>query len=70
MPSASGELRKNIALRVKELKIKCKTLPSLYEVIDDRVYLYPGQRYRNRRHLGREPIRMKIPEIVSEIRIA
>ncbi len=68
MPSASGELRKNIALRVKELKIKCKTLPSLYEVIDDRVYLYQVRDIEIEDILGREPIRMKIPEIVSEIK--
>lgn len=68
MPSASGELRKNIALRVKELKIKCKTLPSLYEVIDDKVYLYQVRDIEIEDILGREPIRMKIPEIVSEIK--
>ena len=68
MPSASGELRKDIALRVKELKIKCKTLPSLYEVIDDKVYLYQVRDIEIEDILGREPIRMKIPEIVSEIK--
>ncbi len=68
MPSASGELRKNIALRVKERKIKCKTLPSLYEVIDDKVYLYQVRDIEIEDILGREPIRMKIPEIVSEIK--
>lgn len=68
MPSASGELRKNIALRVKELKIKCKTLPSLYEVIDDKVYLYQVRDIEIEDILGRDPIRMKIPEIVSEIK--
>ena len=40
MPSASGSLRKDIALKAKEMGVKCKTLPSLYEVIDDKVYLY------------------------------
>ncbi|MDD3520986.1 MAG: nucleoside-diphosphate sugar epimerase/dehydratase [Actinomycetota bacterium] len=68
MPSASGELRKDIALRVKERKIKCKTLPSLYEVIDDKVYLYQVRDIEIEDILGREPIRMKIPEIVSEIK--
>ncbi|MDD5658789.1 MAG: nucleoside-diphosphate sugar epimerase/dehydratase [Actinomycetota bacterium] len=68
IPSASGDLRKNIALRAKEKGIRCKTLPSLYEVIDDKVYLYQIRDIEIEDILGREPIRIKIPEVVAEIR--
>jgi len=68
MPSASGSLRKDIALKAKEMGVKCKTLPSLYEVIDDKVYLYQVRDVEVEDILGREPIRMKIPEVISEIK--
>ena len=68
MPSASGSFRKDIALRVSKKGVKCKTLPSLYEVIDDKVYLYQVRDIEIEDILGREPIGMKIPEVVSEIK--
>ena len=36
MPSAPGKLRKEVAIRAKEAGVNTKTLPSLYEVIDQR----------------------------------
>jgi len=68
MPSASGNLRKDIALRSKEKGVRCKTLPSLYEVIDNKVYLYQVRDIEIEDILGREPIRIQIPEVVSEIK--
>jgi len=68
IPSASGNLRKDIALRAKDKGVRCKTLPSLYEVIDDKVYLYQVRDIEIEDILGREPIRIKTPEVVAEIK--
>ena len=67
MPSASGKLRKEVAIRAKEAGVNTKTLPSLYEVIDGRVYLYQVRDIEIEDILGREPIKIKNPEVVSEI---
>ncbi|TET48185.1 MAG: polysaccharide biosynthesis protein, partial [Actinomycetota bacterium] len=67
MPSAPGKLRKEVALRAKEAGANTKTLPSLYEVIDGHVYLYQVRDIEIEDILGREPIRIKNPEVVSEI---
>ena len=68
MPSASGKVRKEVAFRVKEAGANCKTLPSLYEVIDGKVYLYQVRDINIEDILGREPIKVKVPEVVSEIK--
>src|SRR4030067_1354290 len=68
MPSASGSVRKEVAGRARELGVNCKTLPSLYEVIDGKVYLYQVRDIEIEDILGREVINIKIPEIVSEIK--
>lgn len=68
MPSASGSVRKEVAVRAKELGVNCKTLPSLYEIIDGRVYLYQVRDIEIEDILGREAINIKIPEVVSEIK--
>jgi len=68
MPSASGSVRKDVAVRAKELGVNCKTLPSLYEVIDGKVYLYQVRVVEIEDILGREAINIKIPEVVSEIK--
>ncbi len=68
MPSASGSIRKEVAVRARELGVNCKTLPSLYEVIDGKVYLYQVRDIEIEDILGREVINIKIPEIVSEIK--
>jgi len=68
MPSASGNVRKEVAFRAKEAGANCKTLPSLYEVIDGKVYLYQVRDINIEDILGREPIKIKIPEVVSEIK--
>jgi FlaA1/EpsC-like NDP-sugar epimerase len=67
MPSASGKVRKEVAVKAREYGVNCKTLPSLYEVIDGKVYLYQVRDIEIEDILGREPINIKIPEVVSEI---
>ncbi|MEA2016796.1 MAG: nucleoside-diphosphate sugar epimerase/dehydratase [Actinomycetota bacterium] len=68
MPSASGSARKEVAVRARELGVICKTLPSLYEVIDGKVYLYQVRDIEIEDILGRDAINIKIPEVVSEIK--
>ncbi|MDD3819579.1 MAG: nucleoside-diphosphate sugar epimerase/dehydratase [Actinomycetota bacterium] len=68
MPSASGSVRKEVAVRARELGVNCKTLPGLYEIIDGKVYLYQVRDIEIEDILGREVIDIKIPEIVSEIK--
>jgi len=68
MPSASGSVRKEVAVRAREYGVNCKTLPSLYEVIDGKVYLYQVRDIQIEDILGREAINIKIPEVVSEIK--
>ncbi len=68
IPSASGNVRKEIAFKAKGAGVNCKTLPSLYEVIDGKVYLYQVRDIDIEDVLGRESIKIKIPEVVSEIK--
>ena len=68
MPSASGKVRKEVAVKAREYGVNCKTLPSLYEVIDGKVYLYQVRDIEIEDILGREAINIKIPEVVSEIK--
>jgi FlaA1/EpsC-like NDP-sugar epimerase len=68
IPSAPGNLRKEIALRAKALSIPCKTLPSMYEVIDGRAFLYQVREISIEDILGREPVSIQTPEILSEIK--
>lgn len=68
IPSAPGKVRKEIAFRAKEIGIQCKTLPSLYEVIDGKVYLYQVRDIDIEDILGRDPIHIKTPGIISEIK--
>ncbi len=68
IPSASGNVRKEVALKAKGAGVNCKTLPSLYEVIDGKVYLYQVRDIDIEDVLGRESIKIQIPEVVSEIK--
>src|SRR4030065_1277284 len=68
MPSASGKVRKEVAVKAREYGVNCKTLPSLYEVIDGKVYLYQVRDIEIEDILAREAINIKIPEVVSEIK--
>ncbi len=68
VPSASGKLRKEIAFRARELGVECKTLPSLYEVIDGKVYLYQVRDINIEDILGREPIHIKTSQVTSGLK--
>ena len=68
IPSASGKLRKEIAFRAREMGVDCKTLPSLYEVIDGKVYLYQVRDIKIEDILGREPINIQTSDLISEIK--
>jgi len=68
MPSAPGIVRKDITLRAKGAGVICKTSPSLYEVIDGKVYLDQIRDIGVEDILGREPIKVKIPELASEFK--
>lgn len=68
MPSAPGMVRKDITLRAKGAGVICKISPSLYEVIDGKVYLDQIRDIGVEDILGREPIKVKIPELASEFK--
>jgi FlaA1/EpsC-like NDP-sugar epimerase len=68
MPSAPGMVRKDITLRAKGAGVICKTSPSLYEVIDGKVYLDQIRDIGVEDILGREPIKVKIQELASEFK--
>jgi len=68
MPSASGKLRKEVALKAKETGVNTKTLPSLYDVIDGRAHLYQVREIEVEDILGREPVKIKTDEAISEFR--
>jgi FlaA1/EpsC-like NDP-sugar epimerase len=68
IPSAPGNLRKEIAIRAKAIQVPCRTLPSMYEVIDGKTYLYQVRDISIEDILGREPINIHSSEIVSEIK--
>ena len=67
MPAASGEVRKEIAFRARETGVNCKTLPSLYEVIDGRIHLYQVRDIDIEDILGRDTIKINAQEATSEI---
>ena len=68
IPSAPGEIRKQITFNAREAGIPVKTLPSLYEVIDDKVYLYQVRDIDIEDILGREPIHIQTPAVIAEIK--
>jgi FlaA1/EpsC-like NDP-sugar epimerase len=68
MPSAPGIVRRDITIRAKKAGVICKTSPSLYEVIDGKVYLDQIRDIGVEDILGRESIKVKIPELVSEFK--
>ncbi|MGM0365876.1 MAG: polysaccharide biosynthesis protein [Actinomycetota bacterium] len=66
MPSASGEARKEIAFKAREEGVVCKTLPSLYEIIDGRAHLYQIRDIQIEDILGRKPVKIEYSKIFSE----
>ncbi|MBN2072920.1 MAG: polysaccharide biosynthesis protein [Actinobacteria bacterium] len=66
IPSASGEVRKNIAFVAKEAGVVCKTLPSLYEIIDGKAHLYQVRDIQIEDILGRKPVSLKYTELLGQ----
>jgi len=67
IPSASGEVRKNITFKAKEEGIFCKTLPSLYEIIDGKAHLYQIRDIRVEDILGRKPVNLNYSRLLSQL---
>ncbi len=67
MPSASGEARKQIAFNASEEAVLCKTLPSLYEIIDGKAHLYQVRDIQIEDILGRKPVKLDYSKIFSEL---
>jgi len=68
IPSASGKLRKEVAIRAKEAGVNARTLPTLYEVIDGKTYLYQVRDIDIEDILGRETVKTKTDEAMSQFR--
>jgi FlaA1/EpsC-like NDP-sugar epimerase len=68
MPSASGKLRKEVALRAREAGVNARTLPTLYDVIDGRAHLYQVREIQIEDILGREPVKINFSELKSEFK--
>ncbi|MDZ7836954.1 MAG: nucleoside-diphosphate sugar epimerase/dehydratase [Actinomycetota bacterium] len=66
MPSASGQVRKEIAFKAREEGAVCKTLPSLYEIIDGKAHLYQVRDIQIEDILGRKPVKIDYSAIFSE----
>ena len=68
IPSASGKLRKEVAIRAKEAGVNAKTLPTLYEVIDGKTHLYQVRDIDIEDILGRETVKTKTDEAISQFK--
>ncbi len=67
IPSASGEFRKNISFKAKEEGVICKTLPSLYEIIDGKAHLYQLRDIRLEDILGRKPVNINYNQLLGQL---
>lgn len=68
IPSASGKLRKEVAIRAKESGVNARTLPTLYEVIDGKTHLYQVRDIEIEDILGRETVKTKTDEAMSQFK--
>lgn len=67
IPSASGAVRKDIAFKAKEENIVCKTLPSLYEIIDGKAHLYQVRDIRIEDILGRKSVEINYNQLLDQL---
>lgn len=67
MPSASGEVWRKIAFMAKEEGVNCKTLPSLYEIIDGKAHLYQVRDIQIEDILGRKPIKIDFSRLLKQL---
>jgi len=67
IPSANGDVRKNVAFKAKEEGIFCKTLPSLYEIIDGKAHLHQIRDIRIEDILGRKPVNLNYGQLLDQL---
>ncbi len=67
IPSASGAVRKNITFKAKEEGVLCKTLPTLYEIIDGKAHLYQLRDIRIEDILGRKPVEINYSQLLAKL---
>lgn len=63
IPTASGKQIKRIVDNIKNKKVKIKTLPGLYELVDGKVSVSRIRNIRIEDLLGREPVDLNLEEI-------
>jgi FlaA1/EpsC-like NDP-sugar epimerase len=63
MPSASRQLKKQIVTDCENAEVKCRTIPGIYEIIDEHVGITQIRDVDVEDILGREPVKMKLNEI-------
>ena len=68
IPSASGAVRKNITFKAKEAGVICKTLPTLYEIIDGKAHLYQLRDIRIEDILGRKPVEINYSQLLGQLK--
>ncbi len=68
IPSGSGKLRKEVAIRAREAGVNARTLPTLYEVIDGKTHLYQVRDIEVEDILGRETVKTRTDEAVSQFK--
>jgi FlaA1/EpsC-like NDP-sugar epimerase len=68
IPSASGAVRKNITFKAKEAGLICKTLPTLYEIIDGKAHLYQLRDIRIEDILGRKPVEINYSQLLGQLK--
>jgi FlaA1/EpsC-like NDP-sugar epimerase len=68
IPSGSGKLRKEVAIRAREAGVNARTLPTLYEVIDGKTHLYQVRDIEIEDILGRETVKTRTDEAVSQFK--
>ena len=68
IPSGSGKLRKEVAIRAREAGVNARTLPTLYEVIDGKTHLYQVRDIDIEDILGRETVKTKTDEAISMLK--
>ncbi len=67
MPSASREVIRDIFFQCREIGVKCKTLPGIYQIIDGTVSISQIREIGVEDILGREPVKVKLSEAASYI---
>ena len=67
MPTASREVIRDIFFQCQELKVKCKTLPGIYQIIDGTVGVEHIREIGVEDILGREPVKVNLKKVAVYI---